>query len=85
MKLPDDILAFLLANPTEVQRVRCRMQEVEEILMKPSREAAERARRAALPLRPCTGGGYGCGTLTPGGYACESCAQEVHDDPDAFK
>jgi hypothetical protein len=84
-RLPPEVVEFLLAHPDEVQHVRHRMVDMEERRTRPAREEAERKRRAALPLKPCAGGGYGCGTLTPGGYACDSCAQEQHDDPDAFK
>lgn len=83
-RLPADVVAFL-QDPLELQRVRYRMMDVEERRTRPIREAAELKRRSKLPLEPCNGGGYGCGTLTPGGFACASCAQEQHDDPDAFK
>jgi hypothetical protein len=37
--------------------------------------------RASLPKSKCP---Y-CPTLTPGGFACESCKQDYRDDPDSFK
>lgn len=84
-ELPPEVVQFLLNNPNELQRVLYRMQDVEEQRARPARIAAEIERRKALPLEPCRGNGYGCGTLTPGGYNCDSCAQELRDDPDAFK
>jgi len=84
-RLPADVRDFLLNHPEELQHVRYRMQDMEEKRTRPAREAAERERRAKLSPAPCTGFGYGCGTLTPGGFPCESCVQEFKDDPDAFK
>jgi hypothetical protein len=84
-RLPSDVRQFLLDNPDEVQHVRYRMADAEERRTRPARIEAEKARRAALPLEPCRGNGYGCGRMTPGGYECDSCVQEFKDDPDAFK
>jgi len=85
MKLPKEVVQFLLDNPHELEHVKSRMIDAEERRTRPARIAAEKERRAKLPLAPCNGLGYKCSNLTPGGYTCESCLQEYRDDPDAFK
>lgn len=62
-----------------------RQREEEIVRARDAARKAEADRRAALPLAPCGGGGYGCGNLTPGGFACEDCKAEYRADPDAFK
>lgn len=37
--------------------------------------------RKTLPRSKCPW----CPTMTPGGFACESCKQDMRDDPDSFK
>jgi hypothetical protein len=85
-RLPQDVVQFLQDNPDELQHVRYRMQDAEEKRTRPAREAAERERRAKLPLKQCPGLGYGaCSNMTHGGFICESCQAEFSSDPDAYK
>lgn len=85
-RLPKEVVQFLLDNPDELQHVRYRMADAEEKRTRPAREAAERERRASLPLKKCTALPYtNCQNMTPGGYICDDCAAEYREDPDAFK
>jgi hypothetical protein len=84
--LPADVYKFLLEHPEEVQHVRHRMADAEEKRTRPAREAAERERRAKLPLKQCPGLlGGDCTNMTPGGYICDDCNAEFASDPDAYK
>jgi hypothetical protein len=53
--------------------------EVEPKVIELEKQLAEA--RGSLPKSKCS---Y-CSTLTPGGFACESCKQDYRDDPDSFK
>jgi hypothetical protein len=85
--LASDVIDFLLDHPEELKHVMHRMQDVEERRTRPMREHAEQERRAALPLKPCTGllGRNECGNETPGGFMCDDCNAEFSSDPAAYK
>lgn len=86
MRLPREVVEFLAGDPKELERVKSRMKDVEELRQRPIREAAEKERRTKLPLKKCTALPYtNCQNMTPGGYICEDCAAEYREDPDAFK
>lgn len=81
-----EVVEFLIQNPKELQRVKDRMHDLKLEAERPQNEAAEKARRAKLPMKNCPGLGYGkCSNKTPGGFVCKQCNDEFSSDPDAYK
>ncbi len=80
-KLPQDVVQFLLDNPSEVKRIQDHIKAVEEN-RKWRAEIAEKRKNAKMV--PC--GVYGCTEPRNEMDAmCPSCYQDYKEDPDAFK
>lgn len=78
----EEVIKFLLENPSEMERVRVRM--------KVASEAADRKRLEALqpkaPVKMVSCNTYGCVQPKPeGAIFCGSCYQDYLEDPDAYK
>lgn len=80
-QLPDDVVKYLIENPSEVERIRRTIVGNEEL------KAIQEKRRAQFAtgrMVPC--GVYGC-TTPRNEYAimCKDCYAEYKEDHDAFK